>query len=165
MRRKPLRYPVGTRRTSARLAPSTVNGITYAYMTVGDLGQTLVYRRSATGGPPTLVKRIRNHGLGSHGIWPSPDNTRVYVALQYSDAVDVIDTRSMKVIDSMSMGQSPMALVYVARSSPGSTAHLGRQGLGMRIENRPVEVQGAPGTGDAQTALLSATSFPMGIGC
>jgi YVTN family beta-propeller protein len=132
----------------------TVDGVNYAYMTVGDLGETLVYRRSATGGPPTLVKRIRDHGLGPHGIWPSPDNTRVYVALQYSDAVDVIDTRSMKVIDTMRIGQSPMALVYVARSTPGSTAHLGRQGLGMRIENRPIEVQGASGTGNAQIRAL-----------
>jgi len=60
----------------------------------------------------------------------------------------------MKVIDTMRIGQSPMALVYVARSSPGSTAHLGRQGLGLRIENRPIEVQGASGTGDAQIRAL-----------
>jgi YVTN family beta-propeller protein len=133
----------------------TVDGVNYAYMTVGDLGQTLVYRRSTTGGPPTLVNRIQNHGLGPHGIWPSPDNTRMYVALQYSDAVDVIDTRSMKVIDTLRIGQSPMALVYVARTSPGSTAHLGHQGLGMRIENYPIEVQGVPGAaGNAQIRAL-----------
>ena len=29
----------------------TVGGVSYAYMTVGDLNQTLVYRRSTTGGP------------------------------------------------------------------------------------------------------------------
>jgi YVTN family beta-propeller protein len=132
----------------------TVDGVDYAYMTVGDLNQTLVYRRSPTGGPPTLVKRIHNHGAGPHGIWPSPDNTRIYVALQYSDAVDVIDTRSMNVIDTMRIGQSPMALVYVARSSAGSTANLGRQGLGMRIEYRPIDVQGIPGTGNAQLRAL-----------
>jgi len=132
----------------------TVDGVNYAYMTVGDLGQTLVYRRSTTGGPPTLVKRIHNHGLGPHGIWPSPDNTRIYVALQYSDAVDVIDTRSMQVIDTLRIGQSPMALVYVARTSPGSTENLGRQGLGMRIENHPIDVQGVPGKGNAQIRAL-----------
>ena len=131
----------------------TVDGVNYAYMTVGDLGQTLVYRRSTTGGPPTLVKRIDTR-FGPHGIWPSPDNTRIYVALQYSDAVDVIDTRSMKVIDTLRIGQSPMALVYVARTSPGSTAHLGRQGLGQRIENLPIDVQGVPGAGDAQIRAL-----------
>src|SRR5919106_485717 len=132
----------------------TVDGVSYAYLTVGDLGQTLVYRRSSTGGPPTLVKRIHNSGLGSHGIWPSPDNTRMYVALQYSDAVDVIDTRSMKVIDTLRIGQSPMALVYVARTSPGSTAHIGQQGLGQRIENYPIDVQGVPGAGDAHVRAL-----------
>src|SRR2546425_234468 len=68
----------------------TVGGVNYAYVTVGGLNQTLVYRRSAHGGAPTLVKRIRNHGYGSHGTWPSPDNTRIYVALQNSDSVDVI---------------------------------------------------------------------------
>ncbi|WP_261564730.1 beta-propeller fold lactonase family protein [Frankia gtarii] len=131
----------------------TVDGVDYAYLTVGELNQTLVYRRS-TGRAPTLVKRIHNHGAGPHGLWPSPDNTRIYVALQYSDAVDVIDTRSMKVIDTLRVGQSPMALVYLARSSPGSTTNLTRQGLGMRIENRPVAVQGVSGTGDAQLRAL-----------
>jgi YVTN family beta-propeller protein len=76
------------------------------------------------------------------------------VALQYSDAVDVIDTRSMKVIDTLRIGQSPMALVYVARTSPGSTAHLGRQGLGQRIENYPIDVQGVAGAGNAHVRAL-----------
>ncbi len=132
----------------------TVGGVNYAYLTVGDLNQTLVYRRSANGGPPTLVKRIHDHGAGSHGIWPSPDNTRVYVALQYSDAVDVIDTKTMEVIKTLRIGQSPMALVYVARTSAGSTANLSRQGLGMRIENLPVDVQGVSGSGIAQIRAL-----------
>jgi YVTN family beta-propeller protein len=132
----------------------TVGGVNYAYMTVGDLNQTLVYRRSATGGPPTLVKRIHNHGAGPHGIWPSPDNTRIYVALQYSDALDVIDTKTMAVIKHLRIGQSPMALVYVARSGAGSTANLGRQGLDARNEVLPVDVQGVTGTGTAQIRAL-----------
>jgi YVTN family beta-propeller protein len=132
----------------------TVGDVNYAYLTVGDLNQTLVYRRSSNGGPPTLVKRIHNHGAGSHGIWPSPDNTRMYVALQYSDAVDVIDTRTMAVVNTLRIGQSPMALVYVARTSAGSTANLSRQGLGMRIENLPVHVQGVKGAGTAQIRAL-----------
>ncbi|MCI2419279.1 beta-propeller fold lactonase family protein [Saccharopolyspora sp. K220] len=127
----------------------TVDGVDYAYVTIGDLNQTLVYRRAPQGGQPELVKRIQNHGAGSHGIWPSPDNTRVYVGLQNSDSVDVIDTRRMEVIDTLRIGQSPMALVYVARSGPASTANLGRQGLDMRIEGLPVEVQATPGTGTA----------------
>jgi YVTN family beta-propeller protein len=132
----------------------TVDGVDYAYLTVGDLGQTLVYRRSANGDAPTLVKAIKNSGGGPHGLWPSPDNTRMYVALQYSDALDVIDTKTMEVIDTLRVGQSPMAAVYVARSTEGSTANLGRQGLDMRIENIRVEVQGAPGAGNAQVRAL-----------
>lgn len=130
----------------------TVKGVNYAYQTVGDLNQTLVYRRSATGGPPTLVKRIHNHGAAPHGIWPSPDNTRIYVALQKSDAVDVIE--ATKVIDTLRIGQYPMALVYVARTSAGSTDNLSRQGLGMRVANLPLDVQGVPGVGTANVRTL-----------
>jgi YVTN family beta-propeller protein len=132
----------------------TVGGVNYAYLTVGNLNETLVYRRSATGGPPVLVKRIHDHGAGPHGIWPSPDNSRIYVALQYSDGVDVIDTKTMKVIKTLHVGQSPMALVYVARSSPGSTAGLSHQGLGMRHEYQPATVEGAAGKATVQVRAL-----------
>ncbi|MFJ2625105.1 hypothetical protein ACIO6T_17130 [Streptomyces sp. NPDC087532] len=132
----------------------TVGGVDYAYMTVGGLNETLVYRRSKTGAAPTLVKTIHNNGHGPHGIWPSPDNTRIYVALQNSDAVDVIDTRTNSVIKTLPIGQSPMALVYVARSTPAiSTQNLGRQGLGMRTQNLPLRVSGSSGQG---TALIRA---------
>jgi hypothetical protein len=47
-----------------------------------------------------------------------------------------------------------MAAVYVARSAPGSTANLSQQGLGMRVENRPIELQGVPGAGNAQIRAL-----------
>jgi YVTN family beta-propeller protein len=80
------------------------------------------------------------HGAGPHGLWPSPDNTRMYVALQYSDAVDVIDTKTMMVIDTLRIGQSPMAVVYVARSEEGSTENLTRQGLDMWINIFSIEV-------------------------
>ena len=132
----------------------TVGGVNYTYLTVGNLNETLVYRRSGTGRPPVLVRRIHDHGYGPHGIWPSPDNTRVYVALQYSDGVDVIDTKTMKVIKTLHVGQSPMALVYVARSSPGSTAGLSHQGLGMRNEYLPATVQGATGKATVQVRAL-----------
>jgi hypothetical protein len=47
-----------------------------------------------------------------------------------------------------------MALVYVARTSAGSTENLSRQGLDMRNENLPVEVQGVAGAGTAQIRAL-----------
>ncbi|GAB3831555.1 beta-propeller fold lactonase family protein [Dactylosporangium cerinum] len=132
----------------------TVGGVEYAYMTVGDLDQTLVYRRDPGGKPPTLVRRIQHKGAGPHGIWPSPDNSRMYVAMQYSDGVEVIDTRSMKVVQTLRAGQSPMALVYVARSTAGSTANLSRQGLDQRNEVLKVDVQNSDGTGTAQVRSL-----------
>jgi YVTN family beta-propeller protein len=131
----------------------TVGGVNYAYLSVGNLNQTLVFRRSANGGPPVLVKRIPTC-CGPHGIWPSPDNTRIYVALQYSDGLDVINTKTMKVIKTLHIGQSPMALVYVARSSPGSTTGLSHQGLGMRNEYLPATLQGATGQATVQVRAL-----------
>jgi YVTN family beta-propeller protein len=141
----------------------TVGKVNYAYLTVGDLNQTLVYRRSATGGPPVLVKRIPAC-CGPHGIWPSPDSTRIYVALQYSDGLDVINTKTMKVIKTLPIGQSPMALVYVARSSPGNTAGLSHQGLGMRHEYLPATVQGATGKATIQVRALPGTDEVILIG-
>jgi YVTN family beta-propeller protein len=132
----------------------TVNGINYAYVTVGDLNQTLVYRRSPNGGPPTLVTRINNSGGGPHGIWPSPDNTRIYVALQYADAMDVIDTKTMKVIHTLPIGQSPMALVYVARPDPGSSTGLSSQGLNQKNVYLTLDVQGTTGVGHAQVRAM-----------
>src|SRR5260221_112863 len=132
----------------------TVSKFTSASLTVGNLNETLAFRRSAHGGAPVLVKRIHDHGDGPHGVWPSPDNTRIYVALQYSDGVDVINTKTMNVIKTLHIGQSPMALVYVARSSPGSTAGLSHQGLGMRHEYLPATVQGATGRATVQARAL-----------
>lgn len=60
----------------------------------------------------------------------------------------------MKVIKTLRVGQSPMALVYVARSSPSSTAGLSRQGLGMRHEYLPATVQGATGKATIQVRAL-----------
>ena len=132
----------------------TVNGINYVYLTVGDLNQTLVFRRESNGRPPMLVKTIHHQGAGPHGIWPSPDNTRIYVALQYSDTVDVIDSNTMKIIDTLRVGQSPMALVYVARTAPGSLQNLSSQGLNKRIALLSIEVQGSTGWGTAQVRSL-----------
>lgn len=148
------------------------DGGSYAYLTVGGLNQTLVYRRG--GADPTLVARIANSGEAPHGIWPSPDNTRVYVALQKSDAVDVIDTATDRVIDTLRVGQDPQALVYVAGAVPSGpgTAHLGRQGLGKRVETMPVAVRGGGPAGKAKLTVrdvdaldeldLTASGLPAG---
>ncbi|WP_353226209.1 DUF7282 domain-containing protein [Salinisphaera hydrothermalis] len=119
----------------------TRNGVDYAYVTVGGENVTKVYRRPSDGGNPVQVDTIKNSGVGPHGIWPSPDNTRLYVVLQKSDALDVIDTATNKVIDTLDVGQDPQALVYVAGAVPAGqpgTSSLSRQGLGERVANLPI---------------------------
>jgi len=118
----------------------------YAYLTVGGLNQTLVFRRG--GARPRLVRRIAMSGEAPHGLWPSPDNTRVYVALQKSDGVDVIDTATDTVIKTLRVGQDPQALVYVAGAVPRGSgrARLTRQGLDRRVETMPAEIRATTGT-------------------
>jgi YVTN family beta-propeller protein len=120
------------------------DGEELAYVTVAGTNQTLVYRRSEDDGEPEMVDQIENSGGSPHGIWPSPDNTRVYVALQKFDAVDVIDTSSNEVINTLSVGQDPQALVYVAGAVPegDGRSNLTEQGLGKRIENFELEMRG-----------------------
>jgi len=120
------------------------DGRNYAYLTVGGLNETLVFLRA--GARPRLVGQIRDHGFGPHGIWPSPDNTRIYVALQNSDAVDVIDTSTDTVIKTLRVGQDPMALVYVANAVPTGSGRRGlsRQGLGEPVQTMPVLARGTP---------------------
>jgi YVTN family beta-propeller protein len=114
----------------------TKNG-SFAYLTVGGLDRTLVYRRDP-GGTPQLVTRIQHTGHAPHGMSPSADGTRMYVGMEKSDAVDVIDTASNKVTDTIAVGKEPQALVYVPHAAPaGSAANLGRQGLGDAPRNVP----------------------------
>ncbi|MEW2546740.1 hypothetical protein AB0910_13320 [Streptomyces sp. NPDC047002] len=109
----------------------------FAYLTVGGLDETLVYRRNP-GGTPQLVTRIHDTGHAPHGIWPNGDGTRMYVGMEKSDTVDVVDTATNRVIDTVGVGQEPQALVYVPNAAPaGSAANLGRQGLGSTPRNVP----------------------------
>ncbi|MFF6999003.1 beta-propeller fold lactonase family protein [Streptomyces sp. NPDC008313] len=108
----------------------------FVYLTMGGLDETWVYRR--TNGAPELITKIKNHGHAPHGAWASADGSRMYVGLEKSDGVDVIDTATHKVIDTIAIGQEPQAIVYAARvASPGSAANLGRQGLGQQAHNVP----------------------------
>jgi YVTN family beta-propeller protein len=122
------------------------DGRNYVYVTVAGLNQVLVFRRD--GAHPTLVRRIQTSGAAPHGIWPSPDNTRMYVALQKSDAVDVIDTATDIVIKTLHIGQDPMALVYVANAVPHGNGRRGltQQGLGKRIQTMAAQVRGSAGS-------------------
>src|ERR1700730_7894738 len=86
----------------------------FAYITVGGENVVKVYTTTNT---PQLVAAIPTGEL-PHGIWPSGDGTRVYVALENGTWVNAIDTLSNQVIARISGGQSSQALTYVPEAVP-----------------------------------------------
>jgi YVTN family beta-propeller protein len=87
-----------------------------AYVTVGGENAVKVFSTEATA---ALVKTIPVGAL-PHGIWAADDGSRVYVGLENSDAVDVIDTAKNQVAARVPVGQAPQALVYVSAAAAGA---------------------------------------------
>jgi len=89
----------------------------FAYVTIGGANEVKAFRRGAT---PELVATIPVGNL-PHGIWPSGDGSRVYVALENGEMAAAIDTVSNKVIANIPIGQTTQALVYVPGAVPNGT--------------------------------------------
>jgi YVTN family beta-propeller protein len=81
----------------------------FAYVTIGGANEVKAFRR---GGTPELVATIKVGSL-PHGIWPSGDGSRVYVALENGEQTMAIDTLTNRVIANIPIGQTTQALVYV----------------------------------------------------
>ena len=106
----------------------------FAYVTIGGANEVKAFRRGAT---PTLVATIPVGNL-PHGIWPSGDGSRVYVALENGETAIAIDTLSNKVIANIPIGQTTQALVYVPNAVPNGAgtdnlAPLGEAGNTARL--------------------------------
>ena len=86
----------------------------FAYVTVGGKNEVRVYRRGAK---PELVATIKVGSL-PHGLWPSGDGSRVYVALENEGMAAAIDTITNTVIANITIGQTTQALVYVPNAVP-----------------------------------------------
>lgn len=86
----------------------------FAYVTIGGLNEVVVFRRGAK---PELVATIPVGNL-PHGLWPSGDGSRVYVALENAEQAIAIDTLNNKVIATIPTGQTSQALVYVPNAVP-----------------------------------------------
>ena len=86
----------------------------FAYLTIGGANEVKAFRRGAT---PELVATIPVGEL-PHGIWPSGDGSRVYVALENGEHCVAIDTITNKVIANIPIGQTTQALVYVPNAVP-----------------------------------------------
>ena len=83
-------------------------------MTVGGENVVKVY---TTTDSPQLVATIPTGEL-PHGIWPSGDGARIYIALENGTGMQVIDTLSNQTIATLPGGQAAQALVYVPNAVP-----------------------------------------------
>jgi hypothetical protein len=93
-----------------------------------------------------------------HGIWPSGDGTRVYVALENGEHAVAIDTLSNKMIANIPIGQTAQALVYVPSAVPNGdgTANLMPLGVaGQVLHIEMVPPSGAESRGRATVAVNS----------
>jgi YVTN family beta-propeller protein len=89
----------------------------FAYITIGGLSEVKVFRRDSS---PQLVATIAVGDL-PHGIWPSGDGSRVYVALENGVQAAVIDTLTNQVIADVPIGQTTQAMVYVPNAVPNGS--------------------------------------------
>lgn len=125
----------------------TGNG-TFAYVTVGGENAVKVYSMDDT---PKLAAIIPVGAL-PHGIWAADDGSRMYVGLENSDAVDVIDTAANKVMARIPVGQAPQALVYVSKAVPSGT---GATNLVSRVNTNPINIALKPVAGDGKGFVVA----------
>jgi YVTN family beta-propeller protein len=143
-----------------------VNGSLLAFVTVGALNATRVYRLPAGGAAPAWVADVASSGVQPHGLWPSGDGTRMYVVNEHSDTVDEIDTAALRVTRTWRVGQEGQALLYVSDAVPAGAAgaeqqRLGAQGLpAAPTENRLLRVRVAGGARPDGEALLTVRPLP-----
>jgi YVTN family beta-propeller protein len=111
----------------------------FAYVTIGGLNEVKVYLRGAT---PQLVATIPVGNL-PHGIWPSGDGSRVYVALENGEMAEAIDTVSNKVIAEIPIGQTTQALVYVPNAVPSGSGTANLMPLGVAGNTARLQLEAA----------------------
>lgn len=130
----------------------------FAYITIGGTNEVKIYRRNGT--VPELVATIPVGSL-PHGIWPSGDGSRVYVALENEAMAAAIDTVSNKVIATIPTGQTTQALVYVPEAvmeGPG-TANL--MPLGRAANTARLHLTAASNTWPKAQASVAVNSLGL----
>jgi YVTN family beta-propeller protein len=126
----------------------------FAYVTIGGANEVKAFRRGAI---PELVATIPVGEL-PHGIWPSGDGSRVYVALENGVHCVAIDTLTNKVIANIPIGQTTQALVYVPNAVPNGagTENLMPLGIAANAARLQLEASGnAPAEAHATVAVNS----------
>src|SRR6476469_4974564 len=122
----------------------------FAYVTIGGANEVKVFRRGAT---PELVATIPVGEL-PHGIWPSGDGSRVYVALENGEHCVAIDTVTNKVIANIPIGQTTQALVYVPNAVPSGSGTENMMPLGVAANTARLHLEaGGTALPDAQASV------------
>ena len=129
----------------------------FAYVTIGGTNEVKVYQR---GPSPTLVATIQVGDL-PHGIWPSGDGTRVYVALENGNHAVAIDTLTNKVIANIPVGQTTQALVYVPGAVPSGDGTDNLAPLGEAANTEHLRLEAATTT--LPEAQASAAVSSLGL--
>jgi YVTN family beta-propeller protein len=140
-----------------------LNGTTYGFVTVAAENATKVYEQDDPEKMPVYVGEINSSGVQPHGLWPSPDNSRMYIVNEHSDTVDVVDLHdSFRVIEALNVGQEGQALIYVAGAVPtgGGTQNLGNQGLLGQTDNILLTVKNPSPSTKNETATALVTVRP-----
>src|SRR5437879_1032986 len=127
----------------------------FAYITIGGANEVKAYRRGAK---PDLVATIPVGDL-PHGIWPSGDGTRVYVALENGEHAVTIDTLSNKVIANITIGQTTQALVYVPGAVPNGDGTANLMPLGVAGQTLHIEMLPPSGAGPNGRATVAVNSL------
>jgi YVTN family beta-propeller protein len=127
----------------------------FAYLTIGGTNEVKAYRRGAK---PELVATIPVGDL-PHGIWPSGDGSRVYVALENGQHAVAIDTLSNKVIANIPIGQTTQALVYVSGAVPTGDGTSNLVPLGVAGEAVHIEMLPPSGAGSNARATVAVNSL------
>lgn len=122
----------------------------FAYVTIGGANEVKVFRRGAI---PKLVATIPVGNL-PHGLWPSGDGSRVYVALENGEMAAAVDTLTNKVVANIAIGQTTQALVYVPNAVPSGTGAENLVPLGQAGQTALLRLQaGGTALPDAQASV------------
>lgn len=124
-------------------AVSTAAG-DFIYVTVGGTDEVKVIERGF--GKPSRIVATTKVGATPHGLWPSPDNSRVFIGLEDGDGIQVLDTTTNQVLKTIKGGQAPQALVYVANAVPSGDGRQGltRQNVGLPVTKFKLKVPTTP---------------------
>src|ERR1700751_1865350 len=124
------------------------NGM-FAYVTIGALNEVKVFRTDNFAQVATIPT-----GQLPHGIWPSGDGSRVYVALENGEQCAAIDTVTNKVIANIPIGQTTQALAYVPNAVPSGSGTENLMPLGVAANTARLHLEaGGTALPDAQASV------------